>query len=682
MNGSFRRIGRLCLLAAVLWAAGSTAGAAGLDFDHVAALRGVREAAVSPDGALVAYTVDVPRRPGVDDDGPAWRELHLVAAGGGPARIYVGGEVKASNVRFSPAGDHITYLAKREDDEQTALWAIPVHGGESVRLLGFDTKIEDYRLSPDGAKIAFVAAEPKSEARQDAEDRGFSEEVFEEDWLPRRAWIAPTPPLAPVIRDPAAPEAEIDEPRALELEGSVFHVRWSPDSRRLAVDVAPRPLIDDRFMFRKIHVVDAATGAVQAKLDNPGKLGAFEISPDGATVAMISAADPNDPAEGRLMVAPTGGGALRDVLPALDAHVVDFAWRDGGTLLAVLHQGVESRLQEIELESGQQRTLFESGQAVGGLRVPVISAVSAPADGGVVAVVGSTPSHPAEVFAVDLDRPALNRLSDNNPWLDELTLHPQEVFVWRARDGLELEGLLISPTNASEMGPLPLIMVVHGGPEAHRSNNWLTRYSSPGQLAADRGYAVFYPNYRGSAGAEFDDLVDAVAALVDRGIVDADRVGVTGGSYGGYATAWLATRHSEHFRAGVMFVGISNKLSKGMTTEIPLEDIMVHTRFPPYTKWQFSLERSPIYWVEQARTPLLIAAGTDDSRVHPSQSLQLYRALKLVGETPVRYVRYPGEGHGNARAAARDDYARRLMRWMDHFVKEKGSGLPPWEIER
>jgi len=131
----------------------------------------------------------------------------------------------------------------------------------------------------------------------------------------------------------------------------------------------------------------------------------------------------------------------------------------------------------------------------------------------------------------------------------------------------------------------------------------------------------------------------------------------------------------------VMFVGISNKVSKGLTTEIPIEDKMVHTRFDPWTNWQFSLERSPIFHAEKSRTALLIAHGQEDTRVHPSQSLQLYRALKLIGKTAVRYVRYPGEGHGNRKAAAQDDYARRLMRWMDHFVRDKGEGLPPWELE-
>jgi dipeptidyl aminopeptidase/acylaminoacyl peptidase len=107
---------------------------------------------------------------------------------------------------------------------------------------------------------------------------------------------------------------------------------------------------------------------------------------------------------------------------------------------------------------------------------------------------------------------------------------------------------------------------------------------------------------------------------------------------------------------------------------------MVHTRYEPWTDVEFSLERSPISYVEQGRTPLLIAGGTADTRVHPSQSLQFYRALKMIGKTPVRYVRYPGEGHGNRRAASRDDYTRRLMRWMRHFLVDGGTDLPPWDL--
>jgi len=215
-------------------------------------------------------------------------------------------------------------------------------------------------------------------------------------------------------------------------------------------------------------------------------------------------------------------------------------------------------------------------------------------------------------------------------------------------------------------------------------DGWLTRYSDPGQIGAGRGYAVFYPNYRGSTGRgvayakahqddyggkEFNELVDAVNALAEEGIIDADRAGITGGSYGGYASMWGATALSEHFAASVAFVGISNQLSKFGTTDIPNEMYHVHSRRWPWEdNWMNLLKRSPIYHVGEATTPTLILHGEEDTRVHPSQSMELYRSMKVRTDTPVRLVFYPGEGHGNRKAAAQADYAMRMMRWMDQYL--------------
>ncbi len=684
----------LVVVCLVVGVGGSAEAGEGLSFEQLAAVRSVDEVVVAPGGSFIAYTVDVPRRPGVDPDGAAWRELHVVSVEGGADASYISGDVKVSSVRFSPDGQLITYLANRGCDTNDSLWAIPLSGGESRRLLAFETGITDYRISPDGKRVAFVATEPESKERKARQAAGYSQEVFEEDWLPKRVWLAPLSAFEPPGFDPSDTE-EATEPRALEIEGSPYHVRFSPDGRNLAVDIAPRPLVDDELMLRKVAILDVESGEVLARFENPGKLGSFDFSPDGARLAMISAADPNDPAQGRLMVAPVAGGDLHDVLPGLEGHVSAFVWQDASTLMFISDEREETRLGEVDIASLEQKTHAVSGAVVDGVRIPVMTKMSLSSDGERVALVGESPSHPGEVFTMTRDDAAPRRLTKSNPWLASVDLAPQEVFHHEARDGLDLSGVLIRPAGDPEE-PVPLILFVHGGPEGHRKNGWLSRYSAPGQLAAARGYAVFYPNYRGStgrgvefsklgqsdaAGKEFDDVVDAVDALVAAGIADNDRVGVTGGSYGGYATAWLATTYSDRFQAGVMFVGISNKISKGMTTEIPVEDIMVHARFAPYTNWQFSLERSPLYHVEKCRTPMLIAGGTADSRVHPSQSLQFYRALKLIGETPVRYVRYPGEQHGNRRAASRDDYARRLMRWMDHFVKEGNTELPPWDLD-
>jgi len=649
------------------------AAAEGMDFDQLAALRRVTDARLSPDGSQVAYVLNVPRTAD-QDDGGAWSELHLVPAAGGESRPYIHGEVNIGKARFTPDGGTITYLAKRADDEHRSLWAIAVGGGESRKLLGFETDLTDYAISPDGGRIAFLAREPQSEEREEAKENGYSQEIFEEDWLPRKVWLAPFPALS--------------EPAAMEIEGSVFNLAWSPDGKRIALAVAPRPLVDDSYMLRRIRVYDIESGEQLAALNNPGKLGRFAFSPDGKTIAMISGADPNDPAEGRLMVAPAAGGELRDLMPELAGQVTSFAWKDDGSLLFVAEVGVEAWYGEAKLSGGAGKIKLESGNGS-----PVFGGLQLAKDGKAI-LIADSPLHQAEVFAMDQEGDLL-RLTDSNPWLSEVALAKQEVIEWKARDGMQLQGMLIRPLDDRLGETPPLIVVVHGGPEAHYRNGWISTYSRPGQLAAGLGYAIFYPNYRGgtgrgvahsklgqndAAGKEFDDILDAIDHLVAEGIADGERIGVTGGSYGGYATAWFATRYTERFKAGVMFVGISNKLTKGFTTDVPIEDKLVHTRFDPWENMQFSLERSPLYYVEQARTPLLIAGGTADSRVHPSQSLQLYRGMKLVGKAPVRYVRYPGEGHGNRRRAARDDYSRRLMRWFDHFLVDGATELPPWDL--
>ena len=297
---------------------------------------------------------------------------------------------------------------------------------------------------------------------------------------------------------------------------------------------------------------------------------------------------------------------------------------------------------------------------------------------------------PNELYTLT-ENVSATRRTTSNEWLAALRFATQEVIRFEARDGLELEGILIYPLDYQQGQRYPLVLVVHGGPEAHDHNGWLTSYSAPGQVAAARGFAVFYPNYRGStgrgvefsktsqaaaAGPEFDDLVDGVDHLIEMGLVDREKVGITGGSYGGYASAWGTTYYSDRFAAAIPFVGISDAISKMGTTDIPYEMYDVHHRKWLWEDWDYFAKASPIYYVTRNRTPTLILHGKEDPRVHPSQSLELYRQLKLVGQAPVRLVFYPGEGHGNARSAARLDYALRTLRWMEHYLKGVG-GDPP-----
>ena len=640
---------------------------------HVAKIRAATWAAISPDGSKVAYVLVVPRKPNVDEDGPAYGELHVVGPDG-KSRPFVTGEVNVADPTWTRDGNAILFLAKRGKDEHRSIYRIDADGGEARRVVAFETDITGFTVKADGKRVAFLATDPDPKPKQEQKKKGFSQILYEEEQKPVRVWLA-------TVDDPSPA-------KAVKLPGSASELHASAAGEPLAVALAPSPSVDDSFTSRKVHVTLSGPGGL-TRFDTRGKLGKVALSPDGKNVAMIAAADEHDPAAGRLVIGSVDTGATRDILPNYQGHVADLAWVDADTVAFVGDEGTGTVLGTVNMD-GSELSATPTGDLV-------VTSFSLAWNGRTAALIGQSASHPGEVFRAEVGNGSRwVRLTDSNPWLSQMEFAPQEVATYKARDGLELRGVLIRPLGVAPGARSPLVLDVHGGPESHVRNGWVTSYSMPGQVLAAKGIAVFLPNYRGStgrgvefsktsqgdpAGKEFDDLVDAVDHFIATGLADRAKVGVTGGSYGGYATGWCSTRYSDRFAAGVMFVGISDKISKTGTTDIPEEEYLVHARKRPWDDWQALLERSPIYHVATARTPLLILHGKEDPRVFPGQSLELYRFLKIRGQAPVRLVLYPGEGHGNLRAASRLDYNLRMVAWMTHYLQGAGGSMPPAEIE-
>lgn len=657
----------------VLLAPGAHVLAAGMSLEQIAQTRSVTDAQASPDGGRIAYLLSVPREPGVGEDGPNRAELHVVDADG-RSRLFVGPASGAAALRWHPDGEGIAFIGKREGDAFRSLHLIDVDGGEPRQLASAKADIRAYSFSPDGDEVALLVQAPESSEARALRERGFSQKVFEEDWRPVEVWIH-------ALGEDAA------EPRRLALEGSAQAVHWSPAGDRLAVSIAPRQVVDDTLMFARVHML-GRDGQALGIVETPGKIGNMAWSPDGRHLALVATDDVHDPREGRLTVVGRDGGAPRNLLPELEGHVWHVDWSGNARIVYISYEGVEARVGEIGVDGDAPRDLVAAGG-------PIWSALSV-ARSGDIALLAHAPGHPNEVFRLSAGQREPRRVTDSNPWLAEVELARQEVVRYSARDGLEIEGILHHPLQRAGDGRVPLILAVHGGPEAHYSNGWLTSYALPAQHAASRGFAVFYPNYRASTGRgvafsklnhgrpakeEFDDLVDGVDHLVEIGLVDRDRVGITGGSYGGYASAWGATYYSERFAAAVMNVGLSDKIGMMGTTDIPQELYLVHYLTWPWEDWAMYTEASPIYYANRSRTPTLILHGEADTRVDVTQSKSMYRYLKLAGQAPVRLVLYPGEGHGNVRAASRWDYSLRLMRWMEHYLIGEGGDMPPYEID-
>jgi dipeptidyl aminopeptidase/acylaminoacyl peptidase len=639
---------------------------------QVAQLEMVTNTAISEDGRYVAFTRLVPADP-FERNAPATAQLHVLDRRTGETRA-LHTTSSAAGIAFRPGHGTVTFLAVVEQGSPRGLHEVPVAGGAATRLVDFERPMLSYVWAPDGRRVAFVANEA---VEAPSTPLPYQPEFYEENVPQRLAWVA----------DVAAGGA----PREVGHRGSYYEMAWSPGSDRLAVAVAPTPSVDDSYMRKSVKVVDGATLAVVAEIDNAGKLGQIAWSPDGRRLALVAGHDIHDPIDGRIMVVDAAGGAPSNILPAFEGKFEQIAWTGGNEIHFIASEGVTSAFGRVRPDGTRLERLAGSD----GLAM----ASFARAGDGTVALVASTPRHPNELFVMERRQRQPQRVTTSNAWLDGIELGEQRVVRYAARDGaFEIEGLLILPVGYAEGTRVPVITTVHGGPEAHYLNGWLTGYNLPGQLAAGRGYAVFYPNYRGSTGRglefalssqgdaggrEFDDIVDGVDHLIELGIADADRIGVTGGSYGGYSTAWMSTYYSDRFAAGVMNVGISNNISKWGTSDIPEELYLVHSRQRLWdSNWQKYLERSPIYHVDRARTPLLIMHGAEDTRVHPGQSLELYRHLVVrKPDVPVRLIFYPGEGHGNVRSSSRLDYTMRMVGWFDAFLKGDGT-IPGRDLDR
>jgi dipeptidyl aminopeptidase/acylaminoacyl peptidase len=644
--------------------------------EDIPKIKSVIQTSVSPDGDNVAFTRSLPRTLYVDENGSNYSELYVVDDKG-VERPFITGSVNIKSIEWSNDSKTIYFLAKLKDDKFTSLYQIPVDGGQAQPVLALkDTSISSYKLSPDNKQVAILAMPAADKSEKELKKLGFKAEVYEMGLKNKQLFIV----------DLAKADKPLT-PTALNVDNYVSDVNWAANGEKLLVKTQPTALIDDKYTKSMWHLFDIASNKVTLSFKTEGKLGDAELSHDGKYIAILGAEDKHDPATGRLFIADTKTAEITEWLPDFMGHVVDFEWsHKRNTLNFIANVGTQSFVASIKTGSNKYKKLVKEGEFIA-------SQLSVSDSDKTLALRGNTAKHPNEVFIVRSNK--ATRLTDSNSWLNDKRFAKQETITLKARDGVELDGVLVYPLDYEKGTRYPLIMSVHGGPESHDKDGWVTNYSRPGQMGAARGYAVFYPNYRGStgkgvdysklgqndyAGKEFDDLVDFKNHLVDMGLVDAKRVGITGGSYGGYASAWGATKLTEHFAASVMFVGVTNQLSKFGTTDISNEMNLVHARSYPWDKWQWYLERSPIYWAGQSETPLLIMHGKDDPRVHPAQSMELYRYMKVQGKD-VRLVYYPGEGHGNRKVAAQYDYSLRLMRWMDNYLMEGKKEMPAFEID-
>lgn len=622
-------------------------------------LKQAQEVQISPDASRILFTLNRPRAAG-EKPGADWQEIWMVSTKGGAPVRFTSGARNDRSPRWSTDGAQIAFLSNRGANERDQIYLIPTNGGEARAITSFEEGVDSIAWSPDGTRIAFTMVDARSSAELEDERAGRDWQVADEKYRFRRLYVL---------------ELSTGKHWQVTKEAlNVWEYEWSPDGSKFLVMASSTPYTDDQYMASQIYTVDAKGGDARLVVKTEGKIEMPRWSPDGKSIAWRGASKLSDPDSGCIFVTVVGSGKAENLTLDYEGSATFIQWvRDSKSILFGAIERQDTVIRSIDLVSRKI-----SGVLLQGLN---FNAPPSFAENGTYALIASTPQHPPEIFLIE-PKNGSKRLTNFNPQFEGVRLAQQEIVKWKSYDGLEIEGILVKPVGYEKGRRYPLFVQYHGGPEAADTNGWYATVTRWGQMLAARGIAVLYPNYRGSIGRgvafaqanqgdmmgkEFEDALAGIDHLVKAGLVDGDRVALGGGSYGGYAAAWAATRYSSRFKLAVVWMGGTNRVSKVGTADNYKEESIVHWGVDPYDNYDLYWDRSPIKYIKQAQTPTLILHGEKDPRVPVSQGKELYTALKWKG-VPVEFVVYPREGHGVRERMHQVDFLQRILKWCEKYL--------------
>jgi dipeptidyl aminopeptidase/acylaminoacyl peptidase len=608
--------------------------------------RTIGEFDLSRDGSRLAFTVTEPVKGNARQ-----RNIWLLETAGAEVRQLTFSSKNDSSPKWAPDGQSLAFLSDRDGADQ--IYRLPMRGGEAEKLTDRKDRIQAFRWSPDGHHIAVLMAEPKSEAQLAREKDKDDARVAEKEDRLARIWDLDVASHA--IRQVTTAPYRIGQ------------IEFAPAGDRLIVAASAKPH-DDRFN-EAIFSVDVKDGRFTPIATPRGPMGAMALSPDGSTIA-YGCARVDGPEAHDLCLQPVSGGAMRNLTSAtIDRPIAQPKWLDDRTIAVTVARGFQTSIEVVGTTGRSPST------AIGGLGGNI--STFARTASGTLAYVSETATRAPELwlFANGFARPVT---TFNDRWKTRPLIAP-EFIKYKSADGTEIEAALLKPAAPSAQ-PSPAVILVHGGP----TGRWADNFEPWGQLLAARGYAVLYPNVRGSTGygqtfvemnradwggGDFKDVIAGADWLVARGIADPNRLGIGGWSYGGYMAAWAVTQ-TTRFKAAVSGAPVIDMASEFGTENGSAYDEWFYGT--PYEKLDGFIKSSPMTYVKNVKTPTLLLQGEDDTTDPIGQSQQFYRGLKRYG-VDTDLVLYPREPHGLREEKHLVDRLTRILAWYDKYLKPAGT---------
>ena len=660
-----------------------------VDPSDIANVKQVSDPQISPDGKQVAYVITTPVDPGKHKDAHIWLSNTDQPGNAAPFVFSSGSD---TTPRWSPDGSKIAFLSDRknplsagkaspfhfsiadaaklhdlaneedrlpqdEDDPGMQLWIISVRGGEATPLTDIAGGIKSFKWAADGKSLAFVRRDQETKAERDQKKKKNDQIPVNEDYKYDRLW------LYDLSRNEArvitAPSVNIDD------------FDWSPDGTQFVARVSPTPRMDDYWRVSKIVVLDAKTGAISKTLEERAGYIQPRWSPDGRHVAFSRQTQKGITDVHMVYDLQTGkGSAVED---KFSGSVKQLFWSaDSKSVLAQAIDGAHTLVIRVDAITGAVTPLPGSEGSDGSLTLS--------ADGARFTYLQESMRQPADVWLYDDGK--AQAVTRTNPQVDGWKLGTEREIEWKSsKDGKTVHGVLVLPPDYQTGKRYPTIVHVHGGPEEAWTTGWHGSWYNYGAMISSHGYVVLLPNPRGSDGAgpnfaeanyqdwgggDFQDVMDGVDSLIAQGITDADRMAIGGWSFGGFMTSWAIT-HTNRFKAGMVGAGVTDLYSMATTTDI--SPSFQNGYFGPFIASRKLYDaHSPVRYIDECHTPVLVLHGEADPRVPVSQGEEFYNGLRLLGRD-VHMVRYPREPHIFTEREHQIDSLGRILAWYDSHLK-------------
>jgi dipeptidyl aminopeptidase/acylaminoacyl peptidase len=642
--------------------------AVAFDFPDARKVVSISQPRISPNGSQVVY---VRGRADYEKDRTD-RQLVLIDVKTHRSRQLTWDRKGVASPRWAPDGRAIAFVALDSDEKnpQEQIFVLPMDGGEARQMTHAKTGVNSFEYSPDGNRFAYTMQE-EDPNKNDVEKHLDAFQVHDNDYLHRTA----TPPVHLWV-------IGVDGKHVRRLTSGAWSVgtvgpdgggdlSWSRDSRSIATERFQTPFVGDSLSVYTI-VVDANTGSIRRLTPGESMQNNPTFAPHADRLAYVRNTNGDWTQGVDLYVSDASGRRIGDLRSQLDRNVQDLAWVPAGDALWV------STPDETRFSLWYWPLNGKIARAnLGDIHVPSVGNTS---NSGTLVLVGLRNDSPGEIYLLNGPNAKPVQLTNENEFVARTGIAKSVAINWRSTKGnFKEDGVLTYPLHYRG-GKAPLILLIHGGPQASSTLAW----SSQRQIMAAHGFFVFSPNYRGSTnlGDAYQhaitndagdgpgkDVMAGLAEVEKLGVVDTSRIGVSGWSYGGYMTSWLIGVYPQVWKAAVSGASLDDWLDDYniafyYDTDVPF----FHGKpwKPENTEeWR---SQSPIAYATNAKAPTLVMGDVGDNNVPITNSFKLYHALKDNGTT-VEFVAYPVAGHFPSDPVRSEDVSKRWLAWLEKYLK-------------